>query len=222
MLDIGALLALPIFALPAILGGSPVSPGLQRTAVLGLIGFAVFALCGFIVLATDKPLALFGQVAQRAWNALARPKKPLNGLDRRLLQQRDAIRNALGQKWRQAVLLTTARLGFDYLSLLFALRATGSGPRPSLVLLAYAATGIIALLPFTPGGLGLVEAGLSSLLILAGVSAANAFVATLAYRLGSYWLPLMAGPIAYGLFRHRYGAIAEPRPVAGDGKQVHT
>ncbi len=219
MLGIGALLALPIFALPAILGGSPVSPGLQRTALVGLIGFFVFAGCGLIAFATDKPLALFGQVAQRVWNALARPQKPLNGLDRRLLRQRDAIKSALGQKWRQAVLLTTARLGFDYLSLLFALRATGSSPRPSLVLLAYAATGIIALLPFTPGGLGLVEAGLSSMLILAGASAANAFVATLAYRLGSYWLPLMAGPIAYLLFRHRYGAIAEPHPSADKRKE---
>ena len=219
MLGIGALLALPVFALPAILGGSPVSPGLQRTALVGLIGFVVFAAGGFIVLATDKPLALIGQVAQRVWNALARPKPPLNGLDRRLLQERDAIKSALGQKWRQAVLLTTARLGFDYLSLLFALRATGSDPRPSLVLLAYAATGIIALLPFTPGGLGLVEAGLSSMLILAGVSATNAFLATLAYRLGSYWLPLMAGPIAYLLFRHRYGAMAQPRPDAGHRKE---
>ena len=112
-------------------------------------------------------------------------------------------------------MLTTARLGFDYLSLLFALRATGSEPRPSLVLLAYAATGIIALLPFTPGGLGLVEAGLSSMLVLAGVSVSNAFVATLAYRLGSYWLPLMAGPIAYGLFRRRYGPVSQPRQHSG-------
>jgi uncharacterized protein (TIRG00374 family) len=219
MLGVGALLALPIFALPAILGGSPVSPGLQRTALVGLLGFVVFAACGFIVLATDRPLALFGRAAERVWNALARPKKPLQGLDRRLLQERNAIKSALGQKWRQAVLLTTARLGFDYLSLLFALRATGSDPRPSLVLLAYAATGVIALLPFTPGGLGLVEASLSSMLILAGVGATNAFVATLAYRLGSYWLPLMAGPVAYFLFRHRYGAIAQPH--RGESEQQH-
>jgi uncharacterized protein (TIRG00374 family) len=210
MLGVGALLALPIFALPAIVGGSAINPGLQHTALVGIIGFVVFGACGFMVLTTDKPLGLFGRVAQHVWNALARPQKPLQGLDQRLLQQRDAIKCALGQRWRQAVLLTTARLGFDYLSLLFALRATGSDPRPSLVLLAYAATGIIALLPFTPGGLGLVEAGLSSMLILAGVSASNAFVATLAYRLGSYWLPLMAGPIAYLLFRHRYGAITVP------------
>ena len=211
MLGIGALLALPIFTLPAILGGSPVNPGLQRTAYLGLGGFVLFAICGLIVLATDKPLAVFGRIAQRVWNTVARPKKPLQGFDRRLLEERDAIRTALGQKWRQAVLLTTARLGFDYASLLFALRATGSDPRPSLVLLAYAATGILAFIPITPGGLGIIEAGLSSMLILAGVSPSKAFLATLAYRLCSYWLPLLAGPVAYLLFRRRYRAPARPR-----------
>jgi uncharacterized protein (TIRG00374 family) len=208
MLGVGALLALPIFTLPAIVGGSPINRGLQRTAFLGLGGLVLFAMCGLIVLATDKPLMVFGGLAQRVWNTLARPKKPLQGFDRHLLDERDAIRTALGQKWRQAVLLTTARLTLDYASLLFALRATGSDPRPSLVLLAYAATGILAFIPITPGGLGVVEAGLSSMLILAGVSPNKAFLATLAYRLCSYWLPLLAGPVAYFLFRRRYGVKA--------------
>ena len=39
------------------------------------------------------------------------------------------------------------------------------------MLLAYAAAGIVALFPLTPGGLGIVEASLSGLLILAGVRA---------------------------------------------------
>ena len=58
-------------------------------------------------------------------------------------------------------------LGFDYGCLLAALRATGASPRPSLVLLAYSAADILALLPVTPGGLGIVEASLSGLLICA-------------------------------------------------------
>ena len=117
----------------------------------------------------------------------------------------------LDRKWRQAVLLTAGRLGFDFGCLLAALRATGADPRPSLVLLAYAAANIVALLPFTPGGLGLVEASLSGLLILAGVRPGSAFLATLAYRVASYWLPLLAGPPAYLLYRHRYGRPAARR-----------
>ncbi len=80
------------------------------------------------------------------------------------------------------------------------------------MLLAYAAANIIALVPITPGGLGLVEASLGGLLILAGVHGSDAFLATLAYRLASYWLPLSAGLPAYLLFRHRYRHAA-PRPA---------
>ena len=110
-----------------------------------------------------------------------------------MLAERDTIRAVLGSKWKQAVVLTASRLGFDYGCLLAALRATGADPRPSLVLLAYSAAGIIALLPLTPGGLGIVEASLSGLLILAGVHPGYAVLATLAYRVASYWLPLLAG-----------------------------
>jgi uncharacterized membrane protein YbhN (UPF0104 family) len=52
-----------------------------------------------------------------------------------------------------------ANTGFDYLVLLCALRAVGAAPRPSLVVLAYTAAELLALLPFTPGGLGFVEQG---------------------------------------------------------------
>jgi uncharacterized protein (TIRG00374 family) len=210
LLEVGGLLALPLFALPAILAGVPVSRGLVHTALLGIAAFVLYAVLGMIVLRTDWPLATLGRVAQSLWNRVTRGhRRPVTGLDQRLLADRDTIRTVLGRNWRQAVLLTAGKLGFDYGCLLAALRATGASPQPSLVLLAYAAAGIVALFPVTPGGLGIVEASLSGLLILAGVHASYAVLATLAYRIASYWLPLLAGPPAYLLFRRRYG-----RPVA--------
>jgi uncharacterized protein (TIRG00374 family) len=205
LLGVGGLLALPVFVLPAIVAGVPVSRGLVHTAVLGLAGFVLYAVCGAILLRADRPLALLGRAAQNLWNRVTRGRRPVTGLDTRLLAERDTVRAVLGRKWRQAVLLTAGRLGFDYGCLLAALRATGADPQPSLVLLAYSAAGIVALFPLTPGGLGIVEASLSGLLILAGVHPGYAFLATLAYRIVSYWLPLLAGLPAYLLFRHRYG-----------------
>ena len=122
----------------------------------------------------------------------------------------------LGRQWWQALLLSAGRLAFDYLCLLAALRATGSHPRPSLILVAYAAAGIIGMIPITPGGLGLVEASLTGLLVLAEVNSSQAVLATLTYRLASYWAPLLAGPIAYALFRIRYRARPSPRAQAQD------
>jgi uncharacterized protein (TIRG00374 family) len=220
LLGIGGLLALPVFALPAILVGVPVSRGLVHTALLGLGGFVLYAICGVILLRTDRPLAVLGRAAQKVWNRVTRGRRPqLTGLDTRLLAERNTIRAVLGRQWWQAVLLTAGRLGFDYGCLLCALRATGADPQPSLVLLAYSAAGIIGLFPITPGGLGIVEASLSGLLILAGVRPAYALLATLAYRIASYWLPLLAGLPAYLLFRHRYGRPVPQRATSAADTQ---
>jgi uncharacterized protein (TIRG00374 family) len=80
----------------------------------------------------------------------------------------------------------------------------GAQPRPSLVVLAYVAAALLSLVPFTPGGLGFVEAGLVATLTLAGVSPSHALVATLVYRLVAFWLPIPLGGAAYALFRRRY------------------
>ncbi|MBV8463078.1 MAG: UPF0104 family protein [Acidimicrobiales bacterium] len=212
LLGIGGLLALPIFVLPAILAGTPVASGLQHAALLGIVAFVLFAGFGALVLATDGPLRWAGRIVQATRNRLKRKAEPMTGLPDRLVYERNRIRVVLGRRWKEAALLSSGRLAFDFGTLLATIRATGAKPNPSLVLLAYAVAGLLALIPITPGGLGIVEAGLSALLILAGISGGDAVVATLAYRIISYWLPIFVGPFAYLAFRLRYG-----RPGAGGG-----
>jgi hypothetical protein len=52
LLEVGALLALPVVALPAVLAGTAVSPGLVRTALLGLGMFCLLAIAGVVGIAT--------------------------------------------------------------------------------------------------------------------------------------------------------------------------
>ena len=206
LLEVGALLAMPVVVVPAVLAGTAISPGLEHTALLGLGMFCLLAIVGGVLLKTDRPLAAVGRAAQALRNRITRGRRPpLTGLDTRLLSERDTIRSVLGHNWWQALLLTAGRLGFDFGCLLAALRATGTHPQHALVLLAYAAANVVELVPITPGGLGLVEASLAGLLVLAGVHGGDALLATLAYRLASYWLPLSAGLPAYLLYRRRYG-----------------
>jgi uncharacterized protein (TIRG00374 family) len=213
-LGIGGLLALPVFVLPVVLFGSPVSSGLVDAAIIGAIGFVLFAGFSVAAMATARPLCWVGRVVQSVRNRLFSKREPMSGLPDRLLEQRNLIRTVLGQQWWQATLLSAGRLVFDYLCLLFAVRAVGAHPRASLVLLAYAVAGVIGLVPITPGGLGVVEASLSGLLVLCGLSGVEAVLATLAYRLASYWLPLMSGPFAYGAFKVRYRGHKGRPPVA--------
>jgi uncharacterized protein (TIRG00374 family) len=205
LLGIGGLLALPVFVLPAIVAGTPIADGLLHAALLGLVAFVLFAGFGAIVLTMDRPLRWAGRVVEATRNRLKRKAEPMTGLEDRLVFERNRIRDVLGRRWKAALLLSSGRLAFDFGTLLATIRATGAKPDPSLVLLAYAVAGLLALIPITPGGLGIVEAGLSALLILAGVPGADAVVATLAYRIISYWLPIVVGPFAYFAFRLRYG-----------------
>jgi hypothetical protein len=47
------------------------------------------------------------------------------------------------------------------------------------------------------------------MLVFAGVPGPNAALATLAYRLYQFWLPIPAGLVAYVLFKRRYGKPAD-------------
>lgn len=204
LLQLATTFALPVLALPAIVGGAPVAHSLATAAYLGAAAFVLLLGAGALVLATDRPLVLVGRATQRLLNRTVRRQNPLNDLPQRLLAARDFVRSTLGERWKGALLAAAGNTGFDYLALLAALRAVGASPRPSLVLLAYTAAEVLALVPATPGGLGFVEAGLVGTLRLAAIPAAGALTATLLYRIVAFWLPLPAGGAAYVLFRRRH------------------
>jgi uncharacterized protein (TIRG00374 family) len=206
LLQLATTFALPILALPAIIGGAPINRSLATAAYLGAVVFVLLLAAGSLLLLTDRPLELVGHAAQWGLNRTVRRHRPITNLTQEVIDARDFVRTTLGQQWWKGLLAAAGNTGFDYLALLAALRAVGANPRPSLVLLAYTAAEVLALVPVTPGGLGFVEAGLVGTLGLAGVTAADALAATLLYRIVAFWLPLPAGGVAYVLFRRRYVA----------------
>ena len=206
-LQLATTAALPLLALPAIVGGAPVDHSLATAAYLGAAMFVLLLLGGAVVMTTDRLLELAGNTLEWLLNATIRRRSRVSSVARKLLDARDFIRSTLGARVKEAMLAAAGNTVFDYLALLAALRAVGAEPQPSLVLLAYVAAELLALLPLTPGGLGFVEAGLVGTLTLAGVSGHDALAATLLYRIASYWLPIPAGAAAYVLFRRRYGAV---------------
>jgi uncharacterized protein (TIRG00374 family) len=204
LLTFAAVLALPIFAVPAIIRGAADRNLVEATIVGAIVFIGLFAL-GAVALAFDEPLRRVGRLIQRVRNRLRRRRaEPLTGLPSRLLRERDRILATLGPRWKRALLATIGRWAFDYATLLAALAAVGSHPKPALVLLAFCAAQILAQIPITPGGLGFVEAGLTAMLKLAGVAAGDAVLATFAYRLFSYWLPLPVGMAGFVAHRRRY------------------
>lgn len=207
------MMALPVLTVPAVLTGVPVNRQLAEALVAGLVAFVLLAVVGAVFLTTTRPLVFVADVVQSLHNRVRRRQPRTSGFAERAVRERDALQDAVGShRWR-ALIASVGNIGFDYLALLAALAAVGSRAPASLVLLAYVAAALLGLIPVTPGGLGFVEAGLTGMLVLAGVGGAAAVVATLVYRLASFWLSLPAGLFAYTAFRRRYPG---PSPTSSD------
>jgi uncharacterized protein (TIRG00374 family) len=213
---LATLAALPVLALPAVLLGLAVPTRLWQAALVGVAVFVALLAAGAVLLASDRAVLGVGRLWIRIGSRLRKRHPPPADLPERLRDQRDLVRRALGARWWEAVAGAAGRWLFDWLTLVTALAAVGQHPRPSLVLLAFCAAQLLAQIPITPGGLGVVEAGMTGALVLIGVPAGAAAVATLAYRLVSYWLALPAGGIAYLIHRRRVraGDVSVPRLAA--------
>jgi uncharacterized protein (TIRG00374 family) len=197
----GTLLVLNILGLPLLVLGVAVPGKLRAAAWVSAALLLGIVVIGALALRGDRFLTAVGRAAQWTVNKLRRRSQPLQDLPSRLLDQRTAVVKAVDTDWWQALLAAAGKWVFDYLTLVFALAAVGARPSAALVLVAYSAISLLGQLPITPGGLGVVEAGLTGALALIGVNGGDAVLATLAYRLFNYWLPLPAGLV--GLLLHR-------------------
>jgi len=214
-----AVFVLPLFALPTMLLGAAAPDGLVQTAYLGFGVFVLLAGFGIALMVSDRAVRLIASIVGLALRVARRPVDRAE-LTARLLVERTRVREQLGRHWVLAVVFSVGKWLLEYVTLTLALAAVGAHPRPSLVLLAYTASALLSMIPVTPGGLGFVEAGLAGTLALAGVPAAQVAVATLAYRLVTYWLPLPVGLGAWVLFRRHYqppedSIPTEAVPLAG-------
>jgi uncharacterized protein (TIRG00374 family) len=203
LLQLSTLAALPVVGLLLSLGGRPINHGLRQAAWVGLVAFGVLVAVGALLISSDWVVTKIGTLIQWLHNRVLRNHAPLEDLPARLRTERNLVRRELGERWRGALVASVGKWAFDFGALLAALAAVGAKPDPSLVLFAYAASAVLALIPITPGGLGFVEAGLTGVLALSGIGAGDAVLATLTYRLVSFWLPLPAGLGAYTAFRVR-------------------
>jgi hypothetical protein len=135
--------------------------------------------------------------------ALVRRRTTSETVASRVIAERNQVAAALDKRWIRALSSAAASRMADYAVLVASLAAVGARVRPSLVLIAYVAAMALAMIPLTPGGVGIVEAGLTGLLVVAGVPSDQAVVGTLLYRLASFWFPIPVGLVAWLIARLR-------------------
>jgi putative heme transporter len=91
----------------------------------------------------------------------------------------------------------TANWLLDAASLWIFLAAFGFPISPVDLMVAYGLANILAVIPITPAGLGVIELFLIPTLVGFGVPHADALVAVLTYRFVNFWLPIPIGGVAY-------------------------
>jgi len=161
------------------------------------------------VLRSDRVMRWVGRMCQRAVACVPRCHPP-HDLATRVVDERDRVREALHQR---PVLAITGAVGHsigEYFALYASLLAAGTRPSPAVVLAAYIAGNAAGMIPFTPGGVGFVEAGLSAVLVVSGSAEAPALAGVAVYRLATTWLPVIAGVAAYLWSRTRRRVAVSP------------
>ncbi|MGZ4198528.1 MAG: hypothetical protein ACXVFQ_22380 [Solirubrobacteraceae bacterium] len=128
-------LALPVLALPAIIGGVVAPRGLLQTAYVGIAGFVAVAILSAAAFGWDQPLLIVGRGAR--WLIQRFKRDRASELPQRLLEQRDRMKRTFGRRWYVALTGAVGKVGFDYVALVCCLGAVGARPHASLVLLAY-------------------------------------------------------------------------------------
>jgi uncharacterized protein (TIRG00374 family) len=127
------------------------------------------------------------------------PKVGGDRLEQIVLQAAASIR-ALGHNRAQlAESLTWAAMNWllDVASLWCFIAAFGRFANPIGLFAAYGIANVLAAIPLTPGGLGIIDTVIPILLVGFGLTRSVATLGVLSWRLVNFWLPIPAGAVAY-------------------------
>ena len=91
----------------------------------------------------------------------------------------------------------TANWLLDAAALWVFLRAFGGVVPLDGLIVAFGLANVLASVPITPGGLGIVEGIYIPTLVGFGLSRSEATLGVISYRLAQYWLPILLGGLAY-------------------------
>ena len=213
-----AKLGLPILAVAivAIQGG----PGGGRIlAALAGIGGLVFAVTMFALLLRSEQGARTigiraGRVASRLRGIFGRP--PVQGWEIATTKFRARTITLLRARWHWLTLATLVSLLSLWLILLMTLRYVGVSEADvgwAQVLLVFSFARLLTAIPFTPGGVGVVEFALIAGLAAAGGPRAEVAAAVLVFRALTYVLPIPVGLGTY-IFWRRNRSWRRPQGTA--------
>jgi uncharacterized protein (TIRG00374 family) len=187
------------------------NPLYGTAAVVGALlitGFAVAVvlltrgedrLAGVVCRVADRIPMLDGDGVSRVLHRVAERLRVL-GADRRLVTR--------------AALWAGANWLLDAASLWVFVAAFGYRVDVDGLIVAFGLANVLAAVPITPGGLGVVEAVLTSALVGFGTPRGTAVLGVVVYRLVNFWLPIPVGGLSYLSLKVGPASTREERAAA--------
>ncbi len=195
-----------------------VNGGYATAAIAGVIIMAFAAMLVFGLLEgqgrAERMLRWFARRLRLDENRAAAGVKHVAGRLDELASDRQLLMRVIG--WAAANWL------LDAMALWVFLRAFGVSTQIDALLVAFGLANVLAVIPITPGGLGVVDVTLSSALVGFGLSRANAVLGVGAWRLAQLFFPIVLGGLLYATLRvgpwsiHRRDRLLRLRDLAAD------
>jgi uncharacterized protein (TIRG00374 family) len=184
LLWLGLIISIPLR------GSSPVY-GSAAIAGIILMGIAVAIIFGLIE-GQERSERILRSVARRLRLNEDRAGEAVRHIGGRM-QELAADRALL----RRLVFWASANWLIDAAGLWVFLRAFGGSVPPDGLIVAFGLANVLAAIPLTPGGLGIVEGTYVPVLVGFGLPRATSVVGVVSYRIAQYWLPIMIGGFCY-------------------------
>ena len=199
-------LGLPIVALAILaIQGNP-HPAALSAALAGLVALVAAVVGLVLVVRSDRFAGSIGAMLQRAASWLAKPfrRGPYTGWDASLREFRVRTAQVLQRRWLWLTLTSILSHVSLFVLLLASLRAVGVTAQEvswAEALAAFASVRLVTALPITPGGIGLVEVGMTGALVLAGGGQAEVVAGVLVFRVLSYAIQVPIGAVCWVWWR---------------------
>jgi uncharacterized protein (TIRG00374 family) len=169
------------------------NPLYGTAAIVGVVLIGGFSLAVLLLMRGEEKAAdLLCRIATKL-PLLDGPK--VSDIVHRLAERlRDLLQNK--PVVRRAIFWATANWLLDAASLWVLVWAFGFRVGIDGLIVAYGLANVLAAVPITPGGLGVVEAVLTSTLVGFGAPRGVAILGVITYRLLNFWLPIPLGGLA--------------------------
>jgi len=201
-----AKLAMPVLALAIVALQGGATGGRLLAGLLGIAGLAAAVAVLALMLRSEEGARRFGLRAGRVASAIRRVfrKPPVQGWELATTKFRSRTILLLRARWKWITFVTLVSQFSLYLLLLLTLRLVGvseaeAGWAQILVIFSFAR--LVTAIPFSPGGVGIVELALITGLAAAGGARADVAAAVLVFRVLTYVLPIPLGVLTYIFWR---------------------